>query len=102
MSAAETRNAAYCELRDSGKLGARQRQIMLALHAASARDFSLQEIAALTGLPINVVSGRVFELKNMQPPYLIEGAKRKCSCTGRTVTPVAIYRGQMELFGRAA
>ena len=106
MSAITTRNESYFEQRDGGHLNRRQREIMLALHSACARadrDFSLQEICRLTGLPVNIVSGRVNELKNMHPfPYLIESVQRRCSVTGKTITPVKLNRGQGELFGRAA
>ena len=99
MSALETRNQSYFDERARGELNRRQREIMLALHAArSTKDFSLQEICRLTNLPVNIVSGRVNELKNMSPfPYLVESEHRRCSVTGRTITPVKINKGQMEL-----
>ena len=102
-TAIETRNANYFEHRDSGRLSAQQRQIMVCLHGGHQADWSLREIQKLTGLDINVVSGRVNELKNSSPfPYLVESQQRKCCITGRTVTPVRINRGQLDLFGRAA
>ena len=81
---------AYYDHLSSGKLGDQGRQIMLALHQHN-RDWSLQEISQLTGIAINAVSGRVNGLK--AKGYLIECPKRKCSVTGRTVTPVKINMG---------
>lgn len=89
---AETSIQAYREIQAEGVLTAQQKTLMLALHAnwAPGRTWSLQEIVILTGLPINVVSGRVNELKTERPRYLEEVAKRRCSVTGRTVTPVTL------------
>jgi hypothetical protein len=76
--------------------------ILLALNASwrTEMNWSLQEIVILTGLPINAVSGRVNELKNEASRYLVEAPKRRCSVTGRLVTPVALRypRVQRELF----
>ena len=49
-------------------------------------DYSLQEISAKTGIPINAVSGRCNELKKSN--YIEETDKRKCSITKRTINPV--------------
>lgn len=55
----------------------------------SARMIScLREIAAITGIEINAVSGRVHELKEMG--QLAERKKRPCKVTHRTITPVAL------------
>ncbi len=51
---------------------------MCALHRST--------IVGLTGLPINVVSGRVNELKSSG--YLQHGPTRRCRITGRTIHPV--------------
>lgn len=92
MSALETRNEAYFEHRDSGKLTAQQQKIVDRIKASNAKygphDFSLQELSANTGLPINVVSGRVHELK--ERGVLVECMKRKCKVTKKTITPIAL------------
>lgn len=92
MSATQTRNRAYFALRDSTKLGEQQNRIMRAIDASNNRygihDHSLREIAALTGLEINAVSGRVNELK--KAGLLVEAAQRRCKVTGRTVTPLIV------------
>jgi len=102
MSSIDARNSNYFQQRDSGALNTRQRQIMIALHGASEADWSLQEIVRLTGLPINIVSGRVNELKSEGLRLLEESGHRKCSITGRTITAVRIRRGQLNLFKAAA
>lgn len=94
--ATETRNAAFYAHRDSGALGAQQTRIMLSIHAHPGRTWSLREIARITGLEINAVSGRVNELKTLG--YLEECPARSCSVSGRTVTPVRVTMGQRELF----
>ena len=101
---APTSLRAYREIEVEGKLGAQEAQILKALHGCwfPGRDFSLQEIVRLTGIPINAVSGRVNGLKIKEPRYLVETTKRVCSVTGRTVMPVTLRmpKSQGELFGR--
>lgn len=86
----ETSLLAYDELKYTGRLSAQERRIMRALHMGGDRDWSLQEIVQLTGIPINCVAGRVNGLKKML--YLEECDKRACSITGRTITPVRVTR----------
>lgn len=90
-----TRNAAYFDHRDSGRLSAQERTIMLALHSQPGRDWSLQEIVALTGLGVNAVSGRCNGLKTKPPYLLIECAKRRCAVTGKTIVPLRINNGEL-------
>ena len=92
MSATDTRDANYFDARDGGQFTRQQRIILNALSKQDAwKDFSLQEIKRLTGLDINVVSGRVNELKNRAFPVLVETLARKCTVTGRKITPVRIH-----------
>lgn len=99
---AETSLRAYREIRYEGVLGAQERKILLAMHAAwrPGRDWSLREIERMTGIAINAVAGRVNSLKNDPPKYLVECAQRRCSITGRTITPVTLRlpNAQGELF----
>lgn len=94
MSAVQTRNDAYFAHRDSGRLNKQQQKIMDRIAASNRKygphNFSLREIAAITELDINVVSGRVNELKNLVPPRLVEDLKRPCRVTGSTITPVKV------------
>ena len=94
MSATDTRNQAFFMHRDIGNLTKQQQKIMAAISLTNSvyglHDYSLREIALLTGLEINAVSGRVNELKNMKSPLLIEAKPRKCRVTGRTVTPLIV------------
>ena len=92
MTSTATRDDAYFAHRDSGRLGTQQQKVMDRIEASNRRhgrhDFSLREIAAITGMEINAVSGRVNELKRIG--LLVEAAPRKCRVTGRTITPVEV------------
>lgn len=93
---------AYDQLRASGALTGQQHTIMVALHLASGKDWTLQEICRLTGLAINATSGRCNELK--AKGYLEECERRPCSVTKRRVVPLRIRvpRVQGDLFQAAA
>ena len=93
--AIDTRNAAFFNHRDSGDLGRQQRDIMLLLHGHPERDWSLQEISKALHMQISSVSGRCRELKDTG--WLDECAPRKCSVSGRRITPVRASGGQMAL-----
>lgn len=84
MTVAATSTLAYREIKRTGTLTAQQAQVMRSI--GHGVDYSLQEIVGLTGLPINVVSGRVNELKSSG--YLQHGPTRRCRITGRTIHPV--------------
>lgn len=88
MTVATTSRAAYDELRSTGKLNEQQKKVMAVI--VPGRDYSLQELVMLSGLPINVVSGRVNELKSKPLELLENGVTRKCSLTHRTIHPVQI------------
>lgn len=90
----DTSRETYRSMQDSGQVGAQALYILSRISAS--RDYSLQEISKITGLPINAVSGRCNDLK--KAGLLIESAKRPCSITNRTVHPVALPKGQGELF----
>ena len=84
----------YHDIRYEGLFN-RQQKIILELMDWSV-NYSLQELCVLTRLPINVISGRVFELKEKN---LIQHAdKRKCRITRRTIQSVRLCRAQPELF----
>lgn len=93
---AHTSIRTYRDLKTDGTLSARQRQIMLVIHSYPA-DYSLQELAKLTGLPINVVSGRVNELRE-EVGQLERAPARACKITGRTIRPVRRPHPQGALF----
>jgi predicted transcriptional regulator len=93
---AETSREAYDHLKSKGTLTTRQKQVIAAMR--EDRDYSLQELVRLTKLPINVVSGRVSELKNPPLGRLEHGPKRKCTVTQNTVQPVKLARMQNNLF----
>lgn len=83
---ADTSIQAYHSMRGDGSLTRQQAAVMARIKFGS--DYSLQELVKLTGLPINVISGRVNELK--AEGRLIHSETRKCAITGRTVHPVRL------------
>lgn len=97
MTARATSISAYHELADSGELS-RQEAIIFKVIMAAVKPLTLREIQQATGIDINAVSGRVHGLKGKG--LVVEHTQRKCSVTGRMVTPVAVIREpkQGELF----
>jgi len=84
MAVADTSIDTYHDLKADGTLGKRQAQVLAAV--TPGLDFSLQELVRSTGLPVNVISGRCHELRDLG---LLElGPTRACCHTGRTVHPV--------------
>ncbi|MBU3639997.1 hypothetical protein [Polynucleobacter sp. AP-RePozz3-80-G7] len=90
----DTSRNAYQSITDSGQVGAQASFILS--HICSTRDYSLQELCKITNLPINVISGRCNDLK--KAGLLVEAPKRPCSESKRTIHPVALPKGQGELF----
>ncbi len=78
---AETSIKCYHELLKEGKINKQQNQILGSMKRN--RDYSLQELCIESNLPVNVVSGRVNELK--EKGYIITLYKRPCSITRRTI-----------------
>jgi hypothetical protein len=99
MSAvAETSREAYHAIQRDGTLTRQQAQVMQQVQPG--RDYSLQELVKLTGLPVNVISGRCNELRTAK--RLEHGPERKCSVTGRTIHPVRLpTQPQGQLFDKA-
>jgi hypothetical protein len=87
---AATSVAVYHAIKRDGTVSVRQAQILAAVKPG--RDYSLQELVKLTGLPVNVVSGRCFELKDSG--VLVLADKRTCTVTGRLVAPVKLPSAQ--------
>jgi len=83
---AETSIDSYHALRREGGLTRQQHKVLAVIRPY--RDYSLQELVIASGLPVNVISGRVNELKTEK--RLEHGPTRKCSITGRTVHPVRL------------
>lgn len=85
---------AYADLQSSGKSGKQSEVIMSKLSAN--RNYSLREIQVLTGYEINVISGRVNDLK--KSGVLVETSfKRNCSVTGKLIQPVKLPSLQLDL-----
>jgi len=79
-----TSKIAYKDINKSGATLTQRSTILSKMNPDEG--YSLREIVFLTGYEINAVSGRVNELK--KDHLLIEGYKRKCSKSGRLITPV--------------
>ncbi len=93
---ADTSIHAYHQVALAGDLGRRQREI-LAVMAPYPADYSLQELVKLTGLPVNVVSGRVNELRE-KLSKVERGPARACKVTGKTIRPHRLPHPQRALF----
>ncbi|MDR3381760.1 hypothetical protein [Cupriavidus basilensis] len=93
---ADTSIRAYHQAKKDGALSRQKRQIMAAI-GPSPRDYSLQEIGKETGLPINVVSARVNELRE-EDGELERGPSRRCTITRKTIRPVRRPHPQGALF----
>ena len=84
---------AYHWITDSGIRGGQKRQILEFLIENRSDpltgkhwNFTLKEIARVLDIEINAISGRVNELK--KSGAVVEDPRRRCSITGRMVTPV--------------
>lgn len=75
---------AYHAIQKDGTLSKRQAEVLA--HIKPGKDYSLQELARLTGLGVNIVSARCHELRAAKVLEL--GPTRKCVHTGRSVHPV--------------
>lgn len=88
-NASSTSVAAYHDIRKDGTLTRQQKLIVEAM--APDRDYSLQELCQLTGLPINTVSGRANDLRHLGVLEL--GPVRPCGVTGRAIHPSRLASG---------
>ena len=92
-SVRETSVAAYHELRDDGKLTAKQQQIIDYLHRHPGAVFSRLEISRAIDMPINCVAGRVNEL--LEKGVIEEADQRPCRISGRRINPIRIKQGRL-------
>lgn len=84
MTAVATSIETYHALKEEGALGKRQTEVLAAVQPGF--DYSLQELVRLTGLPVNCITGRAMELRELG---LLELAPtRPCSVTGRIIRPL--------------
>lgn len=89
----ETSIATYQDLRDDGKLTAKQQQIIDYLHRHGSADFSRLEISRAIDMPINCVAGRVNEL--LEKGVIEEADQRPCRISGRRINPVRLKQGRL-------
>jgi len=78
----------YKEIVKDGTVGKQAQKILNLLFKSS--PLSLREIKDKTEIEINAVSGRVNDLK--KTGNVVECNRRKCSISGRLITPVTIKR----------
>ena len=86
MGVRSTSKQAYSQVQESGLTTAQREQILEYLSAEDSPR-TLREIQEFTLIDINAVSGRCNEMK--KTGSLFEHPKRKCSITGRLVTPLS-------------
>jgi hypothetical protein len=84
MTVAQTSINAYKEHQATGKVGAQAQAILDFMQEGD--NYSRRELAVLTGLELSSICGRVNEL--LEVGLLVEGTKRKCMVTKKTVSPV--------------
>lgn len=97
MSSLQTRNESFYQHRDSGRLGEQQQRIMRLFHSIGARpDYSSKEVSEALHIERSSAVARLNELEAMG--WLQWGAPRRCSITGKRITPLQLPKGQRELF----
>jgi hypothetical protein len=84
MTVAQTSISAYKEHIATGKVGAQAQAILDFMNQGD--NYSRRELSVLTGLELSSICGRVNEL--LEVGLLVEGTKRKCMVTKKTVCPV--------------
>lgn len=95
-----TRNESFYQHRDAGRLGDQQQRIMRIFHSVGAKpDYSSKEVSEILRIERSAAVARLNELEKIG--YLEWGTPRKCSITGKTITPLQLPRGQQDLFGAA-
>ena len=96
-SSQSTRNGAYFQHRDNGAMGEQEALVMRVFHQVGneGKDFSLNELGAILGLPASTVSARVNQLKARG--FLIEGTPRKHAFSRVRITPLRLPFRQQEL-----
>lgn len=77
---------AYDAIEAEGRLTRQQKIIVDAVKVG--RNYSLQELVKITGLPINTISGRCNDLRHLGVLEL--GPTRACGVTGRQIHPVRL------------
>lgn len=87
-----TSRSSYGAIKEDGQLAKQEEAILFVMKPEW--NYSLKELSHLTGIAINAVSGRVNGLKKKY--RLIEGEKRHCSITGRTIIPLQLPSAQYD------
>lgn len=80
---------------DSVNLSLGQRRVVDFMKSRNQRDWTRAEIARDSGIPINVICGRVHELVGKK--VLEEWVRRNCRITGKQAHPVRLARAQVLL-----
>jgi hypothetical protein len=80
----ETSISAYYQHQQEGKVGAQANAIFGKMQVG--KDYSRRELSKITNIELNSICGRVAEL--LAVGLIKESQKRKCSQTGKTISPV--------------
>ena len=92
----QTRNQAFYAHRDSGDLTRQQRAVMLFIHGHPGRDWSSKELSKDMDIERSSATARINELEAIG--YLQWGIQRRCTITGKTITPIRLPAKQGSLF----
>jgi hypothetical protein len=84
MTVAQTSISAYKEHIATGRVGTQAQAILDFMNPGES--YSRRELHVLTGLELSSICGRVNEL--LAIGLLVEGSKRKCRVTKKTISPV--------------
>lgn len=85
---AETSRTRYHELVATGDLSRQQAELLS--HMTPGKDYTRAELSRISGMMINVVTGRVNELIEAGKLEEQEGEKRRCEVTGYTAKVVRL------------
>lgn len=94
---AETSLENYRLHSERGDLGSQSALVLAFMENRAPRAFSRAEVSEALGMRLSSVCGRINELLKLS--LLMEGEKRPCRVTGRTIRAVsAMPKGQLSLF----
>lgn len=92
----DTSLAAFDALLTTPKLQERERQLIAHMARHAHRTFTRSELACSSGIPINVVCGRINRL--VAVGIVREGPRRECSMTKNPAHELALAPLQSEMF----
>lgn len=79
----------YERMKRDNRIGPQQRIVIMALYQ-SENPLTRTELSYATGLPINVITGRVNEMVKLN--FISECGERKCTITGMKVSVIKVNK----------